>query len=101
MSSKGEIVHPHERAGRAEKVAALVHAIDRYNERVADHAHRIDVALVAATIENDALWRVLSGVAGVRLPSMTTRQHVESYLRTRADAEARREAGEDPFDGLF
>ncbi len=101
MSTKGEIVHPQERAGRAEKVAALVATIDRYNERVADHAHRIDVALVAGVLENDAFWRVLSGIAGVRLPSLTTRQHVESYMRTRADAEARREAGEDPFEGLF
>lgn len=102
MSGKGEIIHPHERAGRAEKVGALVHAIDRYNARLGDdHAHRIDVAFLAGTLENDALWRLLSGIAGVRMPSLTTRQMVESEYRIRADVAARLEAGEDPFEGLF
>lgn len=101
MSRNDEIVHPHERAGRAEKVAKLVHAIDRYNERVADKAHRIDVEFLAAVVENDAFWRVLSGIAGVRLPSMTTRQHVEGEYRVRANVQASIDAGEDPFEGLF
>lgn len=102
MSRNDEIVHPHERAGRAEKVAALVHAIDRYNARLGDdHAHRIDIAFLAGTLENDAFWRVLSGIAGVRLPSLRTRQHVESEYRVRADVQARIDAGEDPFEGLF
>lgn len=96
-----EVIHPHERAGRAEKVAALVHTIDRYNERVADHAHRIDVEFLAGTIENDALWRVLSAIAGVRLPSNRTRQLVEAEFRIRASVAAKNAAGEDPFAGLF
>lgn len=101
MSRNDEIVHPHERAGRAEKVAALVVVIDRYNERVADRAHRIDVEFLAGTIENDALWRVISGIAGVRLPSYRTRQMVESEFRIRDRVAASIEAGEDPFEGLF
>lgn len=99
--SRHEVVHPHERAGRAEKAAKLVHAIDVYNERVEDPHLRIDVEFLAGTIENDGLWRILAGVAGVRLPSTTTRQLVESEFRIRANVEAHREAGDDPFEGLF
>lgn len=98
---KDEIVHPHERAGRAVKVGALAHAIDRYNERVEDPHLRIDAEFLSATIENDALWRVLAGIAGVRLPSNTTRQHVEGEFRIRANVAERLAAGEDPFEGLF
>lgn len=101
MSGKDEIVHPHERAGRAEKVAALVVVIDRYNERIEDHHLRIDAELVGGVTENDAFWRVLAGIAGVRLPSLTTRQHVEGYLRARAEGAARLARGEDPFEGLL
>lgn len=101
MTGKGEIVHPHERAGRAVKVAALVRVIDAYNERVADAAHRIDVEFLAGTLENDALWRMISGIAGVRLPSLLTRQMVESEYRIRQNVAESIERGDDPFDGLF
>lgn len=95
-----EIPHPNERAGRAEKVARLVASIDRFNDRTEDPHLRVDAEFVGAVLENDAFWRILAGIAGTRLPSLTTRQHVESFLRTREDFDQKLAEGFDPFEGL-
>ena len=71
-----------EDAGRQRKAAFLVFAIDDYFEPLG----KLD-AVVIATVESwaDQDWEGIAGLAGVRRPSLATRELVLRLLRARAE----------------
>lgn len=97
-------MNPHEQAARQRKVATLVtYLLDALATLSDDRADQIAGAIrwCGRAEGDDAMWQTAADLAGVNLPSDTTRAAVLDHLSGMAVAERRRREADDPFADLF